>query len=329
MVATTDDGTGPVAPAARSSCAERKRRAPGTNAGPSAPPAAGSRPARTRREGPTLPTAARRTCRPRSWAGRTATAASRSIPTSPSTRPPPRRAASSHSSPAASRPRSAPHRPTCSPARSCLTAVCCAPDCLGCFSRTTGTAPTLVKRMVTGRSRSVHGVILGDTKPDYTNLIRYLGGHVDRPGTGRSTSRRRTARRVPAPPQFRGASAPLEAAPAHRAADGAVHADPRGPHHQRRGGRAGAAVDLLTSGWDLDRPPSSTCSAWSRGPELRHGPRRSRGPLRRAWTTWCSQWLLCTGSLAGVSTGRRPPDRPVGPASASTSPGWGRPGTSC
>ncbi|MFC7331234.1 hypothetical protein [Marinactinospora rubrisoli] len=44
---------------------------------------------------------------------------------------------------------------------------------------------TLVKRMVTGAvSFGTQAIILGDTKPDYTNLIHYLGGQVVRIGRG-------------------------------------------------------------------------------------------------------------------------------------------------
>ncbi|MEY9214975.1 hypothetical protein [Thermobifida halotolerans] len=44
---------------------------------------------------------------------------------------------------------------------------------------------TLVKRMVTGAiAFGTQAIILGDTKPDYTNLIRYLGGQVVTIGRG-------------------------------------------------------------------------------------------------------------------------------------------------
>ncbi|TDQ55003.1 hypothetical protein [Actinorugispora endophytica] len=44
---------------------------------------------------------------------------------------------------------------------------------------------TLVKRMVTGAvAFGTQAIILGDTKPDYTSLIQYLGGQVVRIGRG-------------------------------------------------------------------------------------------------------------------------------------------------
>ncbi|MUL42918.1 hypothetical protein FZ103_17375 [Streptomonospora sp. PA3] len=44
---------------------------------------------------------------------------------------------------------------------------------------------TLVKRLVTGAvAFGTRAIVLGDTKPDYTNLIRYLGGQVVEIGRG-------------------------------------------------------------------------------------------------------------------------------------------------
>ena len=101
----------------------------------------------------------------------------------------------------------------------------------------------LVKRLVTGAvATGTRVLVLGDPKPDYTPLVRYLGGQVIRVGRGLDKINPLDAGPLGAAlAKLTGPAAAAAAlgdpVPPADPADRAGHPDPRLEDHQRRGSR--------------------------------------------------------------------------------------------
>jgi hypothetical protein len=199
----------------------------------------------------------------------------------------------------------------------------------------------LVKRLVTGAvAFGTQALILGDTKPDYTPLVRHLGGQVIRIGRGLDRIN------------------PLDAGPL-----GAALRRMTGPDAQQlwwevrsrrlallmalatliRGERIsnaeevvlGRAIDLLDERNHRQMEPTvaDVLAVIEEGPDMLRSAARADTLHRytdRVADLVFTMDLLCTGSLAGVFDGHT--SQPIAwmpPPSAWTSPPSGRPGTSC
>ena len=199
MVATTDDGTGSAAPAARSSRAERKERRARARYERAAQRAAarGRKPPRRERGGKWTDAAhgsAKDLPSPvMGWAHRDG-GVSVNIPHVPEYQATTAQACGLFPFVTSSKPPSVGTpigRDLLSGEVVCLdplawlrAGLVTNPGCFVLGQPGTGKS-TLVKRMVTGAvAFGTQAIILGDTKPDYTNLIRYLGGQVVRIGRG-------------------------------------------------------------------------------------------------------------------------------------------------
>jgi len=184
----------------------------------------------------------------------------------------------------------------------------------------------LVKRLVTGAvSFGTTMLILGDTKPDYTPLVRYVGGQVIRVGRGLDRIN------------------PLDAGPL-----GAALAQMTGPEAEQlrwevrsrrlallmalatlvRGERItnaeevilGRAVDLLDqrSGGQGEPTVPDVLQLIEEGPDvLRSAARAEAGYQARVADLVFTLDLLCTGSLTGVFDG--PTSQPIDPAAPAVS----------
>ena len=184
----------------------------------------------------------------------------------------------------------------------------------------------LVKRLVTGAvSFGTTVLILGDTKPDYTPLVRYVGGQVIRVGRGLDRIN------------------PLDAGPL-----GAALAQMTGPEAEQlrwevrsrrlallmalatlvRGERItnaeevilGRAVDLLDqrSGGQGEPTVPDVLQLIEEGPDvLRSAARAEAGYQARVADLVFTLDLLCTGSLTGVFDG--PTSQPIDPAAPAVS----------
>jgi hypothetical protein len=184
----------------------------------------------------------------------------------------------------------------------------------------------LVKRLVTGAvSFGTTVLILGDTKPDYTPLVRHVGGQVIRVGRGLDRIN------------------PLGAGPL-----GAALAQMAGPEAEQlrwevrsrrlallmalatlvRGGRItnaeevilGRAIDLLDqrSGGQGEPTVPDVLRLIEEGPDvLRSAARAEAGYQARVADLAFTLDLLCTGSLAGVFDG--PTSQPIDPGAPAVS----------
>jgi hypothetical protein len=168
---------------------------------------------------------------------------------------------------------------------------------------------TIVKRLVTGMTAcGAHALILGDTKPDYTPLVEYLGGQVIRIGRGLDRLN------------------PLDSGPLGRALTRMSGTDARQIRLEIRGrrmslllalcalvrGRAvtnpeeivlGRAIDLLTERTTADPTVPDVLALIETGnDELRAAARaRTDGEYRRRVDELVPTLaLLCEGSLRGV-----------------------------
>jgi hypothetical protein len=184
----------------------------------------------------------------------------------------------------------------------------------------------LVKRLVTGAvSFGTTVLILGDTKPDYTLLVRHVGGQVIRVGRGLDRIN------------------PLDAGPL-----GAALAQMAGPQAEQlrweirsrrlallmalatlvRGGRItnaeevilGRAIDFLDqrSGGQGEPTVPDVLRLIEEGPDtLRAAARAEAGYQARVADLVFTLDLLCTGSLAGVFDG--PTSQPIDPGAPAVS----------
>ena len=125
----------------------------------------------------------------------------------------------------------------------------------------------LVKRLVTGAvAFGTKVLILGDTKPDYTPLVRHLGGQVIR--IGRGLDRINPLDAGPLGAALRADDRPARAAaavggpvPAAVAADGPGHPDPRraGSPTPRKSSSAAPSTCSTSAAAARPSPPSPTC----------------------------------------------------------------------
>jgi hypothetical protein len=186
----------------------------------------------------------------------------------------------------------------------------------------------LVKRLVTGAvSFGTTALILGDTKPDYTPLVRYVGGQVIRIGRGLDKIN------------------PLDAGPL-----GGALAQMTGPEAEQlrwevrsrrlallmalatlvRGGRIsnaeevilGRAIDLLDQRQHGQAEPTvpDVLRLIEEAPDTLRSAARTEAPAQyqaRVADLMFTLDLLCTGSLAGVFDG--PTSQPINPAAPAVS----------
>lgn len=178
---------------------------------------------------------------------------------------------------------------------------------------------TFVKRIVTGAvAFGSQAIILGDTKPDYSDLIRHLGGQVVRIGRGLDRIN------------------PLDAGPLGEALDRMQDSDREKLRWEVRSRRLsllmalctliressitnaeevilGASIDLLDERLRGERQPTvvDVLQVVEEGPDVVRAVARSVDTLeydRRVDELVFTLRLLCTGSLAGVFDG--PTTRP-------------------
>ena len=178
----------------------------------------------------------------------------------------------------------------------------------------------LVKRLVTGSVACGTGVlVLGDTKPDYTPLVRHLGGQVIRIGRGLDRIN------------------PLDAGPLGAALHGMTGPDAQQLRAEVRSRRLslllalatliretrisnaeevilGRAIDLLDARTPPGQAPTVTdvLHVIEQGPDLLRSAARADTPQRyadRVSGLVFTLDLLCTGSLAGVFDG--PTSQPI------------------
>ena len=178
---------------------------------------------------------------------------------------------------------------------------------------------TIVKRLVTGMTAcGTSALILGDTKPDYTRLVEYLGGQVIRVGRGLDRIN------------------PLDSGPMGKAARRMSGADAEQLRLEIRGRRMslllalcalvrghpidnpeeiilGRAVDVLTARLDNNDPTvPDVLRLIEQGPEELREAARARTPdeyQRKVDNLVPTLALLCDGSLRGVFDG--PTTRPL------------------
>ena len=178
----------------------------------------------------------------------------------------------------------------------------------------------LVKRLVTGAvACGTRVLVLGDTKPDYTPLVRYLGGQVIRIGRGLDRIN------------------PLDAGPLGAALHGMTGADAQQLRAEVRSRRLslllalatlirearisnaeevilGRAIDLLDARTPPGQAPTVTdvLRVIEQGPDLLRSAARADTPQRyadRVGDLVFTLDLLCSGSLAGVFDG--PTSQPI------------------
>jgi len=177
---------------------------------------------------------------------------------------------------------------------------------------------TIAKRLATGMAATgVRLLVLGDTKPDYTNLVAYLGGQVVRIGRGLDRINPLDAGPLGAAlPHMRGADAEqlrLEVRGRRMALLLALCALVRGrPVSNSEEVILGRAVDLLTARSTVDPTVPEVLRLVETGTDEMHAAARARtdGEYRRRVDELVPTLaLLCEGALRGVFDG--PTTRPV------------------
>jgi hypothetical protein len=177
---------------------------------------------------------------------------------------------------------------------------------------------TIVKRLITGMAAcGTHVLVLGDTKPDYTRLVEYLGGQVIRVGRGMDRIN------------------PLDSGPLGAALKKMTGTDAAQVRLEVRGRRLslmlalcalvrtervtnpeeiilGRAIDILTERLDRDPTVPDVLRLIEEGPDEMRAAARARSIddyLRRVDELVPTLALLCEGSLQGVFDG--PTSRPL------------------
>lgn len=177
---------------------------------------------------------------------------------------------------------------------------------------------TIVKRLITGMAAcGTHVLVLGDTKPDYTRLVEYLGGQVIRIGRGLDRIN------------------PLDSGPLGTALARMTGTDAAQVRLEVRGRRLslmlalcalvrtqrvtnpeeiilGRAIDVLTDRLDRDPIVPDVLRLIEEGPDELRAAARARSVddyLRRVDELVPTLALLCEGSLQGVFDG--PTSKPL------------------